>query len=57
MYSPFNEIDRIPAHVNTITESLYEGFNVEKIKIIKSMAWHADIPNDMCILAVMDCTK
>lgn len=57
VYSPYNEIDLIPVHINTITESLYEGLNVEKISIIKSMAWHADIMDDMCILAVIDCTK
>ena len=57
VYSPYNEIDRIPAHINTITESLYEGLNIEKIHIMKSMAWHADIENDMCLLAVIDCKE
>jgi len=57
VYSPYNEIDRIPAHINTITESLYEGFDIEKINIFKSMGWHADIPEDLCILAVIDCRK
>ena len=57
VYSPYNEIDRIPAHINTITESLYEGFNVENMNIMKSMSWHADIENDMCLLAVIDCKK
>ncbi len=57
VYAPYNEINRIPAHINTITESLFEGLNIEKISIFKSMAWHADIPDDMCILAVIDCRK
>jgi len=57
VYSPYNEIDRIPAHINTITESLYEGLNINKFCVLKSMAWHADIPKDMCFLAVIDCRK
>lgn len=57
VYSPYNEIDRSPGHINTITESFYEGFNVEKINILKSMGWHADKPDDLCILAVIDCRK
>jgi hypothetical protein len=57
VYAPYNEIDRIPAHRNTITESLFEGFNVENLSILKSMAWHAAIPEDLCILAVIDCRE
>lgn len=57
VYSPYNEIDKIPAHKNTITESLYDGLKIETLNFIKSMGWHADIPNDLCILAVIDCRK
>jgi 2-polyprenyl-3-methyl-5-hydroxy-6-metoxy-1,4-benzoquinol methylase len=55
IYAPYNETNRIPAHINTITESLFDGLAVENINIMKSMAWHADIPEDMCILVVIDC--
>jgi len=57
IYCPYNEKNRIPGHINTITESLYEGLDIENTTIMKSMAWHADIPKDMCILTVIDCTK
>ena len=59
VYSPYNETDKIPAHKNTITESLYDGLKVkvEKLNLIKSMGWHADIPDDLCILAVIDCRR
>ncbi len=55
IYAPYNEIDRIPAHINTITEDLFEDFNLESLEIFKSMAWHADKPKDKCILAIIDC--
>ena len=57
VYSPYNEIDRIPAHRNTITETFYSEFSVEKINIFRSMGWHPAIPSDYCILAVIDCRE
>lgn len=57
VYSPYNETDKIPAHINTITKSFYNDFNVENFTIIKSMAWHADIDEDKCLLAVINCGR
>lgn len=57
VYSPHNEIEKIPGHINTITESLYEGFNIEKINVFRSMAWPADIPEDKCLLVIIDCRE
>lgn len=55
VYTPYNELDRIPGHLNTITEDFYEGMPVENIKIFNSMGWHPDYPEDKVILAVLDC--
>jgi 2-polyprenyl-3-methyl-5-hydroxy-6-metoxy-1,4-benzoquinol methylase len=56
VYSPYNETERMPAHINTITKLLYEGFNIENLSVINSMGWHANIDEYMCLLAVIDCT-
>lgn len=55
IYAPYQEIDRIPAHINTITEEIFSEFKLESVKIVKSMGWHADIPDDQCILVIIDC--
>ena len=55
IYAPYQETRRIPAHLHSIDESLFVGLNVERIMVQDSMAWHADIPEDKCILAVLDC--
>jgi SAM-dependent methyltransferase len=54
IYSPYNEDPRIPGHLNTITESDYAGLPSE-LHVIKSMGWHPDRPDDMCLLAIVDC--
>ncbi len=55
IYAPYNEIELISCHINTITEELFQGFNLESLEIFKSMAWHADKPKDNCILAIINC--
>jgi len=57
IYAPYNEIERISCHRNTITEDLFDGFNLESLEIFKSMAWHADKPEDKCILAIINCQE
>lgn len=53
VYAPYNEVDRIPAHINTITESLFAPYNSET-HVFTSMGWHP-AKGDKCILAVIDC--
>ncbi|NQV00368.1 MAG: class I SAM-dependent methyltransferase [Parcubacteria group bacterium] len=55
IYVPYNEINRIPSHINKITEDFFAEFNIESLTIIKSMAWHPAIPDDKMILAIVDC--
>lgn len=55
VYAPFKEKNRSPSHRNFITKKLFSKFKKESMKIIKSMAWHADQPDDTCILVVLDC--
>ncbi|MGO1119923.1 class I SAM-dependent methyltransferase [Rhodovibrionaceae bacterium A322] len=55
VYAPYNEIDRIPGHINTITEDLFDGYTLEALEIFNSMGWKADRPDCQCIMAVLDC--
>ena len=57
IYAPYNEIERISCHRNTITEDLFHGFNLDSLKVLKSMGWHADRPEDKCILAIVNCKE
>ena len=54
VFSPYNENPLIPGHINTITEVDYAPLPCET-HLIKSMGWHPDKPDDLCILAVIDC--
>lgn len=55
IYAPYKEVERIPAHINTITEDLFQNFNLESLEIFNSMGWHADKLEDKCILAIINC--
>ena len=57
VYTPYNEIELMTDHINTITEEFYGDFNVDRIQIFKSMAWRADRPEDKVILATLDCRE
>jgi SAM-dependent methyltransferase len=55
VYTPYNEVDRIPAHRNTITEETYKGFSVESTNIIKSSGWRwGKKTEDYCILTILN---
>jgi 2-polyprenyl-3-methyl-5-hydroxy-6-metoxy-1,4-benzoquinol methylase len=54
VYSPYREDPRIEGHLSTITEADYAGMPCET-HIIKSMGWHPNREDDMCLLAVIDC--
>lgn len=55
VYSPYAEIDRIAAHLSTITDHTYDGIPNCQLERIKSMGWHPDRPEDQCLLAIIDC--
>jgi SAM-dependent methyltransferase len=54
VYSPYNENPRIRPHKSTITKADYAGLPCE-LHLIKSMGWHPNKPDDLCLLAVIDC--
>lgn len=53
-YSPYDEHPLIPGHINRITEADFASLPAETHRI-KSMGWHPDKPDDLCLLAVVDC--
>lgn len=55
VYAPYNEVERIPGHLSTITEKVFEGFPLEALIIRHSMAWKPQAEGYQCILAVIDC--
>ena len=55
IYSPFEELDRIPYHLSTITRDTYAGIDNCRLEIRKSMGWRCDLPGNDCILAIIDC--
>lgn len=55
VYAPYNEVDRIPGHLSTITEKVFEGLPLESLIIRHSMAWKPQAEGYQCILAVIDC--
>ena len=57
IYTPYNEINLMEGHLNTITEEFYSNDNVYNIKIFHSLGWHADNPENKVILAVLDCRE
>lgn len=57
VYVPYKEVDRIPSHINTLDESLFEGMRVLSSQVIKSMAWHPAIPGDHMFLTTLDCRQ
>ena len=52
-YAPYDERERIPGHLNTITEELFQPFSPLEIQIVKSMGWRAARPEEKCIIAVL----
>jgi 2-polyprenyl-3-methyl-5-hydroxy-6-metoxy-1,4-benzoquinol methylase len=56
VYAPYDEQDRIPGHISTITEKVFEELPLESLTIRPSMAWQPQA-GGKCILAVIDCRK
>ena len=57
IYTPYNEIERIQDHLNTFTEEFYHRYNVNRISVFNSMAWHADKAEDKVMLVTIDCRE
>ncbi len=55
IYSPFEEHERIPFHLSTITKETYTGVDRCRLELIKSMGWRGDLPGEYCLLAIVDC--
>ena len=55
IYSPFEERERIPYHLSTITRDTYAGIERCRLEVLKSMGWHGDVPGEHCLLAIVDC--
>lgn len=55
IYSPYEEFDRIPYHLSTITKDTYAGIDNCRLEILRSMGWRGDVPGNECILAIIDC--
>ncbi len=57
VYSPFEETDRIPHHLSTISRQTYQGIEKCRLEVIKSMGWRGDVPGEYCLLAIIDCRR
>lgn len=55
VYSPYEEFDRIPHHLNTIDKATYAGIQGCRLEVLRSMGWRGDIPGNHCLLAIIDC--
>jgi SAM-dependent methyltransferase len=55
VYSPYEEFERIPYHLSTITRETYAGIPSCRLEVLRSMGWRGDIPGNHCLLAVIDC--